>query len=389
MKKYVYISGLAIRDNNRGTAALGYGAISFLKEKGFLIEGQTIIEVTERNFLEFVRWCVKVLLRKNRTVIRIDGIKWTYKELSYLRCEKFIQNRFRILTKITNLHGIINKTHLVAAINGGDGFSDIYGGSIFENRLQGINLAMEYNIPLVILPQTLGPFQEYKYFEQAKRILTYATSVYVRDECFSKELCEMGVDYELTNDLSYYMKPEPWEISIDTKNAVGINVSGLAWDNKFHTLAGQFPNYPLLMAGIVKLFQKEGKTVYLISHSYNYHNPELYNDDLKAARELYNSLDDKSNVVLIEKDLVSPQVKYVISRMSFFVGTRMHANFAAIFTKVPLFGLAYSYKFKGAFENNGIFNRTADINNIEEKDVDGIIEKIYKAYKEDVFKKHN
>ena len=70
--------------------------------------------------------------------------------------------------------------------------------------------------------------------------------------------------------------------------------------------------------------------------------------------------------------------------MSFFVGTRMHANFAAIFTKVPLFGLAYSYKFKGAFENNGIFNRTADINNITVEKIDDIIKKIGDAYKEDV-----
>lgn len=40
--------------------------------------------------------------------------------------------------------------------------------------------------------------------------------------------------------------------------------------------------------------------------------------------------------------------------MSFFIGTRMHANFAAIYTGVPLFGLAYSYKFEGAFNANGL-----------------------------------
>lgn len=59
-------------------------------------------------------------------------------------------------------------------------------------------------------------------------------------------------------------------------------------------------------------------------------------------------LKDKTNVVFVDEDLISPRVKYVISKMSFFIGTRMHANFAAIFTNVPLFGLAYSYKFQGA-----------------------------------------
>lgn len=69
-----------------------------------------------------------------------------------------------------------------------------------------------------------------------------------------------------------------------------------------------------------------------------------------ACREVYNNLKNKANVILIDKDLIAPQVKYIISRMSFFIGTRMHANFAAIYTGVPLFGLAYSYKFQGAFE---------------------------------------
>ena len=35
-KKYVLISGLDLRDNNRGTAALGYGSFYFLKEKNLL-----------------------------------------------------------------------------------------------------------------------------------------------------------------------------------------------------------------------------------------------------------------------------------------------------------------------------------------------------------------
>lgn len=388
MKQYVFISGFAPRDNNRGTAALGYGAISFMFDRGMVVEGQKLINVRECRTLGLLKWVLYHFLGKNKTIIEIDGKKWKYCVYPYYLLEKkLVNNRLFPLKKYMPSNIIAKKISLVAAINGGDGFSDIYGTTIFKNRLDGINFAMVHRLPLVILPQTIGPFTEKECLCQATDILKYASNVYVRDECFTKELDGMGVEYELTNDLSFYMKPETWDISIDTDNAVGVNVSGLAWDNKFHTLAGQFDNYQLLMKSVVKLFQKKQKTVYLISHSYNYQNPELYNDDLKAARELYNSLEDKNNVVLIDKDLISPQVKYVISRMSFFVGTRMHANFAAIFSKVPLFGLAYSYKFKGAFENNGIFNRTADINNINATEVDVIINKIDKAYMEDVLRK--
>lgn len=93
-------------------------------------------------------------------------------------------------------------------------------------------------------------------------------------------------------------------------------------------------------------------------------------------------LKDKTNVVFVDEDLISPRVKYVISKMSFFIGTRMHANFAAIFTNVPLFGLAYSYKFQGAFEENGLFNRTVMINNIKNEEIDGIIARVEKVYQQ-------
>ena len=103
-----------------------------------------------------------------------------------------------------------------------------------------------------------------------------------------------------------------------------------------------------------------------------------------ACREAFDRLKNKDNVVFIDKDLISPRVKYVISQMSFFIGTRMHANFAAIYTNVPLFGLAYSYKFEGAFNANGLdgAKQTVMINNINDSDIDSIIQKIDNVYHE-------
>ena len=71
-----------------------------------------------------------------------------------------------------------------------------------------------------------------------------------------------------------------------------------------------------------------------------------------------------------------------MTNKSFFIGTRMHANFAAIYTGVPLFGLAYSYKFEGAFNANGLDgkNQTAMINNITSEEIGIIINKIEKVY---------
>lgn len=83
----------------------------------------------------------------------------------------------------------------------------------------------------------------------------------------------------------------------------------------------------------------------------------------------------------MNKDLRSPQIKYIISKMSFFIGTRMHANFAAIYTNVPVFGLAYSFKYAGAFEANGLSaKQTYMINNISEDDIPKVIDEIVLFY---------
>lgn len=375
-KKYVIISGLNLRDNNRGTAALGYGSVSFLRQHGMLEHGTVLVNLRcYKNFL-------KAYNRKQKEeTFQIDGIDWHRMTIGVFILEWWLLSRFGILLPWSQAARILKRVEYVAAINGGDGFSDIYGTDTFHSRLPETLVAIKMKIPVIQLPQTLGPFQLKSNFDEARYILKHSQAVYVRDDKFVPELKKMGISYELTKDLSAYMQPEPWDIDIKP-NSIGINVSGLAYSNRFRTLAGQFDVYPELIDRLICHFRDKGHAVYLIPHSYNYESPEPDNDDMVACKAAYDKLKDKSNVIFVDKDLISPRVKYVISRMSFFIGTRMHANFAAIYSGVPLFGLAYSYKFEGAFNANGLDgkNQTAVINNIREEDIDGIIENIDRVY---------
>lgn len=376
ISKYIIISGFNLRDNNRGTAALGYGSISFLQQRGMLKENIRLIKLrVYRNFLKHSNRTLK------NELIRINGIDWNYTIAGMFIVEWWLLRKFGIRLPWTKTAKILKQVKYVAAINGGDGFSDIYGTKTFRSRLFETWIAIRMNIPVIQLPQTLGPFKEKSNYEEGRYILQHSQAVYVRDDKFTSELKKMAVKYEMTKDLSAYMQPEVWDIEI-VPNAIGINVSGLAYSNGFRTLAGQFDVYPELIDRLIRHFRDKGHTVYLIPHSYNYEVPELNNDDMVACKAAYDRLKDKNNVIFVDKDLISPQVKYVISKMAFFIGTRMHANFAAIYSGVPVFGLAYSYKFEGAFNANGLDgkNQTAMINNIKIEDIDEIIKQIENAY---------
>lgn len=377
--KYVIISDFNIRSNNRGTAALGYGAIAFLLKNGYIDESFEIVKFS------FYRNPFRHNLKNSVEELDINGKIWKLHTIYAWAGEKFLlKHHLHLLNTI--FKSTIKHVKIVAALNGGDGLTDIYGDALLNYRLPEMCLAMEFKIPFIIMPQTIGPFLDERNKNKIIEIFKKAKKIYVRDDNFVEVLENNGIPYKKTKDLSFYMQPTPFPIDIQ-RPCVGINVSGLAYSNKFGNLAGQFGIYPKLMVEIVRMFQRKGCYVYIIPHSYNVDNPEINNDDMQASYEFYDRLEDRNNVIFVKDNLISPQLKYIISQMDFFVGTRMHANFAAIFTGTPVFGLAYSYKFKGAFENNGIYNRTYDINNLQSEQVAEVLSAIENAYHEDFQKK--
>lgn len=374
-KKYIDISGFNINQPNRGNAALSYGALEFLMKKGYIEKGDELIYFHSfRNFF-----------KKDNIIIKhesyyINNQTWKRTIVPVFHYEKILWQKFNILIPFTPFAKYLKQVKLEAADYGGDGFSDIYGDRDFINRMNQTFLLWKKDIPLIMLPQTVGPFAKDKNLQLALKVMRYAKKIYVRDDKFKENFQKYELKYELTKDISSYMCPEPWDIEIQS-NSIGINVSGLAYSNTFKGLEGQFDAYPELINKLITHFREKGCTIYIIPHSYTYNNPDD-NDDMIACRKAYSRLEDKSNVVLIDKDMTAPQVKYVISRMKFFIGARMHANFAAIYTGVPVFGTAYSYKFEGAFCANGLNGKeqTAMINNLKSEDIEKYIEKVNDYY---------
>lgn len=375
MKKYIDISSFNLRDSNRGTAALGYGAIPFLESKGYLTDGQELI-----HFHRYKKFWKRVNTKVQHEKFHINGKLYKRIIVPIHDFEYRLIQKFGIILPFTYFGRYVKQVELEAAICGGDGFSDIYGTRSFMGRMNQTWILRKAGVPLLLLPQTIGPFKDKKNYDVAVKLLRYAEKIYIRDEKFVSDFKSLGIDYTLTPDLSSFMIPEPWDIEIKQK-AIGLNVSGLAYSNTFTGLEGQFDAYPELIDHIISHFRQKGCTVYLIPHSYNYNKP-IADDDMLACRKVFNRLNDKSNVVLIDKDLISPQIKYLISKMTFFIGARMHANFAAIYTGVPVFGMAYSYKFEGAFYANGLDGKaqTEMINNLRSVDIENYISKINNFY---------
>ncbi|GLB51550.1 hypothetical protein NBRC110019_05890 [Neptunitalea chrysea] len=374
MKKTIFISGLSLITNNRGTQALGYGSLSFLKEKhGIGEDVQIITPDVYKNPLK--QW--KNRIRKETIELNGDVFNILYRKywLYDIKFTNFIYRYLGIIIGFTPFSKAVKRMLFTAAICGGDGFADIYSDKTMRYHVRWILEAKKYNKNYIFLPQTLGPFNKKYNYEYAAKLLSEAKQVYVRDTAFVEDLNKIGVKYEICDDLSYYMHAMPWDINVEP-NAVGINISGLCYYNAFENLAGRFENYKLFLHEIVKYYQSISTPVYLVAHSFNYYSPEVNADDLQASRDFYNELVNKENVILIDKDLKSPEIKYIISKTSFFIGSRMHSCFASIYTKTPVFGLGYSYKYEHNFKRYGLEDSYISVVDLKKEDIPSVIEKI-------------
>lgn len=143
----------------------------------------------------------------------------------------------------------------------------------------------------------------------------------------------------LAPDPAFFMEPK--ECTLDdrlcTGSLIGINISPMIISNeKASGIA--YENYKQLIRHILS---KTDANIALIPHVV-----WASNDDRKVLQQLYDDFEQNPRLVLIE-DHTAPELKYIISQCSFFVGARTHATIAAYSSCIPTLVVGYSVKALG------------------------------------------
>lgn len=254
----------------------------------------------------------------------------------------------------------IRACDLILDIGAGDSFTDIYGmkrslkmmASKFETLLSGR--------PMILSPQTIGPFEHPLIRRLALIIMHRARAVVTRDALSTRFLAEMGyrgTPIEATDvafRLPYGAPPYP----ASDKIRVGINVSGLLMhggysrDNQF----GLTVDYPALIDDIAEYFLSQPDVeLHFVGHVQSEDQP--VEDDQRACA----ALAAKQKGAVCAPVFASPsEAKSYISGLDYFMGARMHACIAAFSSGVPVLPMAYSRKFTGLFGTLG-FEELADL----------------------------
>jgi polysaccharide pyruvyl transferase WcaK-like protein len=252
---------------------------------------------------------------------------------------------------------------LVIDIGAGDSFADIYGAGRLNRMFLMKYLTHLARTPLVMAPQTVGPFTKPVSTFFAKLSMRLCAVVATRDRLSTEAVRKMGLTREVieASDVALrlpYDPPAPRAPGGPVK--VGINVSGLLMGGGYtgKNEFGLTMDYPGLMRDLIRHFQNhpDGCEVHLVPHVIVQGGRMAAEDDYRASQALAAEF---PGLVLAPAFASPSQAKSYIAGLDFFMGARMHACIAAFSSGVPVVPMAYSRKFEGLFGSLG-YGRTVD-----------------------------
>jgi len=290
----------------------------------------------------------------------------------------------------------LQEVDLFAALSGGDSFSDIYGITrLFYVALPQL-LAIALGRRLVLLPQTIGPFRSRAARVIARYILERADHVYSRDYRGLDDVLALTrgskvVDCRFGFDLGFSLEPaapkklDVCGLCLDTESAVplvGLNISGLLLmggytrDNAFGLRTG----YERLVYDLIEfLIVRKKANVLLIPHVLG---PAAGDEsDAIACERVFAVAEEahRGRLGILRGHYDQHEIKYVIGRCEFFIGSRMHACIAALSQHIPTVGIAYSDKFRGVLETIGVEALVADGRSLDSAEILDLIDRAYEG----------
>jgi colanic acid/amylovoran biosynthesis protein len=250
----------------------------------------------------------------------------------------------------------------------GDGLTGDYGFFGMFISFPRILVCTLLKKPVVIYAQSIGPYnikwpilnkestilsRFCRYF--ARYLLNKVNLITVREEITLNILKSLRITKPpiyLTADSAFLLPPTPKERVYEILSSygvdhgekiIGVSVSGsisrLQYKSKSKVDYNHYKN--VIIQIIDYLTDKLDVRVILVPHETG---PGIMSDDRFTGAEIHQKLKNKKKVVQISEELSPEETKGIIGRCDLFIGSRMHANIAALSMAVPTIAIGYSHK---------------------------------------------
>ncbi len=361
----VLLLGAGIQNVNRGVSALGTACVDnltrafpniriMLVERG--MSQNLAVELPDRTVNVETSWLMGLPFLSQRSSSR---------HLTMLYWLRHVLPGFGTTWCTNRTFKQVLSADVIMDITGGDSFAEIYMQSGLKSQFSAKKLAFQFDKPLVLLPQTIGPFHTPGVRRAASKIMNRSALVATRESFGLDELRSLlgPLDNRFVScpDVAFSMRPMPIEgfslplLNENSGPLIGINVSGLLWGSNVGF--GIVGDYRALTWRIFEwAMSVPNARVLLVPHVFNKvgslpTNPDALGEfpELELAHDLKEQACARwgPRVDYVDQVYSAAQLKWIIGHCDFFIGARMHACIGAISQAVPTVTLAYSKKAKG------------------------------------------
>ena len=208
-------------------------------------------------------------------------------------------------------------------------------------------IANFFNKPYILYNQSIGPFYKKWQFNLLKPSLRKAKKLILREDISFKRLSEYNLsNIILSSDIAFNLTSQGNDIlnrySFSEVNVnFGLTVRNWLTEDKQQIYESELAKF------IETILSEDDKAFFYFIPQVIY--SEMGDDDLVTSRKIFNMLSEKykSRVVIIDLDPSAEKLKYIVSQMNYFIGTRMHSNIFALSSLVKTIAIAYEPKTTG------------------------------------------
>ncbi len=242
---------------------------------------------------------------------------------------------------------------IVLDIGAGDSFADIYSDRRFVYIMATKAAVIWSGTPLILSPQTIGPFSRQPHTRLAAWACRRSEVVFARDPMSFAALKSLSpaADARQAIDVAFALPFDRPATRSAGPIRVGLNVSGLLMNGGYAggNEYGLSVDYPVYTRQLIAAFSAMPDVeIHLVPHVIGPDTPR--DDDAACADRLRGEYPN----LIRHPDFASPSAaKSFIAGLDFLVGARMHATIAAYSAGVPVVPVSYSRKFEGLYGGLG------------------------------------
>lgn len=281
---------------------------------------------------------------------------------------RFCLRKSNDLFNVQDTKKIIPSIDLIIDISG-YALGDISNPTQHEYYLNSIRLAKKYDIPIVLMPQSFGPFNysaDNKYLlGEMKELLPYCTAIYARENEGFRYLEQYFLLKNIFHSADLVLQSKTINIRNICNDTYSMSIPDIHTSNNvaiipnYHCFKDEYKNRSFkIYRSIIDTLIKAGKNIYIFRHA---------TLDFDICKKIYNDNSGKSQVHFIGQEFDCLEYDEFIRKFDFIICSRYHGCVHAYKNLIPCIILGWAVKYQ---ELANILGQEKYIYDITSKDFD-------------------